>query len=88
MSNDRHFLSAQEAEAMLPEGDYIHTFSQSGYGPLIGIDMSRQWIIELITSGAPELSGPIAMAMKHGIVIFRGSRRTFIETKEASDEQA
>ena len=88
-SNKRVFLSYEEAEAMLPDGDTIHTFAGGGM-MLIGADWSRKDVLELFKTGKPELAGDMATSMGHGLVAFlkvdeendTKSDPRFIATKE------
>lgn len=87
--NERVFLSYEEAVAMLPDGDRIHTFAGGGMA-LIGADWDRKDILELLKTGAPELAGEMATSMGHGMVAFlkvdkendTKSDPRFIATKE------
>ena len=79
---DRKFLTPEEAEAMLPEGEYIHTF-RGGSGIMIGADWKRESIIEAFKTRKPELSGQFATAMGHGIAFFDDNGALFVKTKEA-----
>jgi hypothetical protein len=81
--NNRHKLSLSEAEAMLPEGDDIHTF-RGGGAMLIGADWRRKQILCAIEKHGAELSGPTATAMRHGLVLFDDRGALFIATREAS----
>lgn len=74
----RQKLSFDEAVAMLPDGEKIHTFRQGVC--LIGADWKRDQILEAIREHGAELSGPLATRMKHGLVIF-DPETLFIETK-------
>jgi hypothetical protein len=90
MSNRIH-LTYDEAVALLPEGDEIHTFVNPG-GMLVGADWGRTKVLELLKTGAPELSGEMATNMGHGVVAWRnvdGDDRSdpiFIATKAADHE--
>lgn len=64
------FITADEAIGLLPEGEYIHTFRESGLA-LIGADWLREEIIELIIkSDCLELTGEGARSMGHGLAIY------------------
>lgn len=77
----REFLTVEQALAMLPDGDFIHTFRNSP-GTLLGADWSRAEIEKAIReTDCRELAGQIATDMKHGLVIQRGGN-LFIATKE------
>lgn len=85
---ERIHLTYDEAVAMLPEGDEIHTFISGGM-MLIGADWSRESVLELLKTGKPEKSGEMAAGMGHGLVAFRDVRENgdlydplFIKTKE------
>lgn len=69
-------LAYDEAVAMLPEGDEVHTFVSAPPAILIGADWDRERIYALLRDGTPELSGEQATAMGHGIVAFRGGDRS------------
>jgi hypothetical protein len=76
-------LTFDEAVALLPDGDDIHTFLDSPIG-LIGADWRRQQILDLFCEGQPELSGERATAMRHGLVVQRDADDggpVFIATK-------
>lgn len=87
--SDRVFLTFEEAEAMLPDGDTIHTFASST-GMVIGADWDRKSVLELLKTGKPELAGDMATSMGHGLVAFlkvdeekdTKSDPRFIATKE------
>lgn len=76
-------LTFEQAVAMLPDGDRVHTFLDSGIA-LLGADWDREEILDLLRTGQPELSGEIATARGHGIVAFRESGPVFIETRGAA----
>lgn len=79
---DRVTLTFDEAVAMLPDGDTIHTFLSGGMA-LIGADWKREDILELLKIGKPELSGENATNLGHGIVAWLRSQPLFIETRKA-----
>lgn len=65
----KRFITADEAIALLPEGEYIHTFRQSGV--LIGADWLREEVIDLIKkSDCLELTGGMARSLDHGLAIY------------------
>lgn len=63
-------LTFDEAVALLPDGDNVHTFLDGGFA-LIGADWRRDQILDLFRNGQPELSGPSATASGHGLVVSR-----------------
>lgn len=76
-------LGYEDAAALLPDGEEIHTFLDGGVA-LIGADWNRDQILALLRTGNPELSGPAATGMGHGIVAFRNGDRSkpvFIATR-------
>ena len=82
--DERVFLNYDDAVAMLPDEDTVHTFVNAPFG-LLGADWSREDILELLKSGKPELSGKMATNMDHGIIAWRGGGKgeaVFIETKK------
>jgi hypothetical protein len=90
MSSEADYtLTYDQAVAMLPDGDRIHTFVNPA-GILIGADWDRQDILALLIGGEPELSGDQATGVGHGLVAFRGEDRhpVFIATKAAQNEPA
>ena len=85
MSDRKRYLSAEEAESILPEGEDIHTFIQQGM-MFFGADWSREDIIDKIQkSEIRELTGPAARRMKHGLVLYNKNAKyqsdlLFVET--------
>jgi hypothetical protein len=72
MSDDdeRIKLTFEEAIALLPDGEEIHTVMQAG-PMLLGADWSRKSVYALIRKHGAELSGPDATANGHGLVVIR-----------------
>lgn len=70
--SDRVELTAEEAIAMLPDGETVHTFRGGGM-LLLGADWDRAEILELIRNHLCELAGPGATAMGHGLYVHDGS---------------
>lgn len=81
-TDERVVVPFEEAVAMLPDGDDIHTFRSSPMC-LIGADWRREQIIEAIRDGGVELAGPTATSMGHGLVLCN-DRTLFIATKKAT----
>lgn len=79
-------VTLEQATAMLPEGEDIHTFVQARqtvFGlSLIGADVSRETILKHFVDDGVELSGEMATGMKHGLVYFDGDEPIFVATKE------
>jgi hypothetical protein len=78
--SERVFLTAEQAIAMLPDGDTIHTFRSTGFA-LLGCDFRRDEVLAIIERGKCELAGDIATGMGHGLAINYGSW-LFVETKK------
>lgn len=75
-------VSYDDAVAMLPDGDTIHTFRGS-LPMMIGADWPREGILSaLAKTEVIQLSGPVATGMGHGLVVFDGGSYLFIETKK------
>ncbi len=83
MDNERKKLTPEEAIAMLPDDEMIHTFRQPSpwYPELLGCDWTREEIVELMRTGEPELSGEVATGLGHGLAVFAGGWM-FVETKQ------
>lgn len=83
----RRFITVEEAIALLPEGDYIHTFYQMG-STLVGADWDRADILQKLTEcDKIEVAGDQARAMGHGLAVYRSDAKwqsdiLFIETDE------
>lgn len=83
-------LTYDEAVKLIPDGDYIHVFT-NGQMALIGQELPREQILQLLRSGKPELSGDGATALGHGICAYRRvderdrvlADPIFIKTKES-----
>ncbi len=79
-SVERVKLSPEELDAMMPEGEQVHTFMQGGF-TLIGADWDRASILKAAKENGAELSGEQATAMKHGAVTWKeDGSPVFIET--------
>lgn len=82
--NGRKLLSLQEAEAMLPDGNHIHTFRNNAVNMMIGADWKRVRILEVMALHGVEPSGPIATSMGHGLWVNDGQGRgLFVATRKA-----
>ena len=80
--NERTFLSIEEAEQMMSDGDMVHAFRSGGFG-LMGCDVAREKILAAFQSFPPERSGPMASSMGHGICFVDKQGACFVQTKEA-----
>jgi hypothetical protein len=77
-------LSYEEAVALLPDGDRIHTFLDAGI--LVGADWDRAEILRLLErTERREVTGPAAQSFGHGLAAYRGdSVPVFIKTRAAA----
>jgi hypothetical protein len=82
MSDEIKPLSYDEAVALLPDGERIHTFLDGGLA-LIGADWDRPAILALLREAGPEIevTGPAAQSMGHGMAAYRNGEPVFIETR-------
>lgn len=79
--SERVKLTPGELDAMMPPGEYVHTFMQSGSAILIGCDWKRADILKAAADGVAELSGEQATAMKHGAVVWdKDKQPVFVAT--------
>jgi hypothetical protein len=76
-------LTYEEAVALLPEGERVHTIIDGGVA-LLGADWDREDVLALLRTGRPELSGAQATARGHGLVAFPATGPVFIETRPAN----
>ena len=84
-SDDIELLTYDEAVALLPEGERIHTYLDSPVA-LIGADWDRDAVLTLLrTTDRREVTGPAAQAMGHGLAAFRDGEPVFIETRSSRE---
>lgn len=88
MSDDKVILTAEQAEAMLPEGQYVHNFVNPGMNMMVGCDYDRaDAIAALKTAVQIELGGEHCMRMKHPIVVWDSKKHlSFFEADMAKVE--
>lgn len=71
----KQYITADQAIAILPDGDTIHTFYNPGFG-LVGTDWSREDILDkLQKSDYLELTGPAAKGLGHGLCAYDRSAK-------------
>ena len=81
----KRYLTYEEAVALLPDCEYVHTFYNHGFG-LVGADWGREEILDkLRKSEVIELTGEQARALGHGICAYAKDAKyqseiLFIET--------
>lgn len=82
MGNDKKQpLTKEEAIAMLPDGDSIHTFRNPAPSVLVGADWEREEILKAINKYDFELTGEAASAMDHGMAFKDEYGWCFVETR-------
>ncbi len=86
--DDKVILTPEEAEALLPEGKYIHNFANPGVGMMIGCDYERPDAIKALRDAKQlELGGEQSKGLKHPIVCWHTEKRlTFFEADMAKVE--
>ena len=77
--SDRVFISPEQAKSCLPDGEHIHAFKGGGF-TLLGFDLDRGRVVELLDTKPVELAGDVARGMDHGIVVHADDGPLFIET--------
>jgi len=80
MDEERVVLTIEQAENLIADGEYVHTFRQGGF-MLIGADWKREDILEALKIYPPELSGVSATSIGHGLVFIDKAGPVFVETK-------
>lgn len=82
-TDDRVHLTVEQALAMLPDGESIHTL-RGGNGMMLGADWNRSSVEKAIReTDHRELSGHLATSMSHGLCIKEDGRALYIETVSA-----
>jgi len=77
--DDEVLLTYDEAVALLPDGDRIHTFLNPA-GILVGADWSRDGVLDLLRdTDRREVSGPAAQSFGHGLAAWSEGRPVFIQ---------
>jgi len=80
--DDEVLMSYDEAVALLPDGDRIHTFVNPA-GILIGADWDRDGVLSLLRDAdRREVSGPAAQSFGHGLAAWRDGKPVFIQARE------
>lgn len=83
----KRYITYDEAVSILPDGEYVHTFINGGFG-LMGADWSKEEILDKMNrSEVIELTGKQARSMNHGMCAYNKSAKRqsdilFIETNE------
>lgn len=80
MTNEKVILTPEQAMAMLPGGEDIHTFLSPAGGILIGADWRRSDVESSIQKYTCEMAGEQATAMGHGLVVHIPNGPLFVAT--------
>jgi hypothetical protein len=84
-TQEKIWLTPEQAIAMLPDTKYIHTFYSVGLG-LIGADHSRESLLEKIKTCKLEIGGKSCKSMNHGLVLWETDNTPlFVECKNGFD---
>ena len=79
---EKTILSAEQAEAMLADGEDVHAFVNPGVNVLLGADWGREEVLQYLkTATSIELAGPAATRMKHGLAVHGDRGLVFFATK-------
>lgn len=81
----RVFLTFDEAVALIPPSEYVHTFENPAAGVLVGADWKRTELVELMRScpdpECAELAGEQATSMGHGLCVHsKGQPLLYVES--------
>lgn len=76
----KRILTTEEAKALLPDKEYIHTFRSSVPNVLIGADWRKQDVLDAIGVCQCELAGAAAKGVDHGLCIHVDGP-LFVETR-------
>ncbi len=81
MTDEKVMLTADQAIAMLPAKETIHTFVNPAAGMLLGASWTREYTLQAIGASTHiELTGPSAASMGHHFVIEHKGRAVYIES--------
>lgn len=80
---NRIMLLSHEVDAMLVDGDIIHTYRDAG-NMFIGCELERATVLEMARRHGAELSGEMATSMRHGLAVYDGKVPVFCETKQGT----
>ena len=79
----KKFLTIEEATALLPDSETIHTFYSTGIC-LVGGDWDRADILQKLEEAKIELAGDSARSLGHGLAVYKDGAKLsdvlFIET--------
>lgn len=71
MNNEaKRYVTYEEAVSLLPDGEYIHTFTNPAMDLMVGADWSREEILDKLRRSTIERTGPGARSLGHGIAAY------------------
>jgi hypothetical protein len=88
VSDEREPLTFEQAEAMLPDGDTIHTYTNPAPFVLVGADWARAQVLAAIRKYGAQKAGPVASASGHALCIDRTGGWVFVETRPPNPAEA
>ena len=80
MSDEKVFLSYEQAVSLLPDGDDMHVFLNPN-GMLLGADWSRKAVLDILHKGECQIGGDMCISMGHGLVCTCDGRYHFVKTR-------
>lgn len=82
MAREPWELTADEAIAMLADGDEVHCILNPNIDMLLGADWAREDVIKLIRSSSDiRATGPMAQSMGHGVAALANGDWHYFSTK-------
>ena len=86
-TDDKMIITPEDAEGLLPEGDTVHNFIQSG-NTFLGCDFGRDAAVKAFKNASLiEIGGPACKRMRHPIVVWEPDNRySFFEADMAKVE--
>ncbi len=88
----KHILTVEQAMDLLKPGEYVHCFRTPAPAMLIGADWKRSEVEAHFRKHAPELAGPAATGMGHGVsaggAFFETQAETQAETLAEREKEA
>jgi hypothetical protein len=86
-NDERVMLTPEEAIAMLPDSERIHTYRDAGLA-LVGANWDRADILDAIQNNPCELGGEHSQKAHHGLVIWVDARPLFVQCNPSTDYAA
>ena len=87
MKEEDLILTPGQAESLLSDDEYIHTFRNAGFA-LVGADWEKDELVKEIKKCKCEIGGSGCRGMGHGLVIWTSdSDPLFVETRKNAPEE-